>query len=392
MRIYFSASITGGREQAHLYPAIIEHLRQYGEVLTEFVADQAYTAQGEQQLTPEAIYQRDIGYISQCDVLVAEVTVPSFGVGVEVARASVQGKPVLALYQPAQGRRLSAMIAGDPNVTVVEYKTQDDLEHPLGAFFKNYRKSDRYSFNRVSIELLSTYTQVLRDAQQNLSNRNDVSSAEKFLATFCAENFQLLKGITLLINQQELLAPILLTRPIVENWLTWGYIKGDKEARSQQFIANSVKRQIESSETFFKQNRLSTKGKNSLRKITRERKEQVSDIAKRYGCWPDSIKEIAKQADSSNNTNIYTKRWESFFKFLSTYQHPGGMKSADFISQNGDQTILTPFRSDRSLPVFEIGLSYSNVLMLDINDMLKLKYRESLEPFGTEVMDIPILD
>ena len=134
MRIYFSASITGGRGQAHIYPAIIKHLRQYGKVLTEFVADQACTAQGE-QLTPEDIYRRDIDYIDQCDVLVAEVTVPSFGVGVEVARAGMQGKPVLALYQPAQGRRLSAMIAGDPNVTVAEYRTIEDAKAAVERFF-----------------------------------------------------------------------------------------------------------------------------------------------------------------------------------------------------------------------------------------------------------------
>ncbi len=135
MRIYFSASITGGRGQAHIYPAIIKHLRQYGQVLTEFVADQTYTTQGEQQLTPKAIYRRDIDYIDQCDVLVAEVTVPSFGVGVEVARAGMQGKPVLALYQPAQGRRLSAMIAGDPNVTVAEYRTIEDAKAAVERFF-----------------------------------------------------------------------------------------------------------------------------------------------------------------------------------------------------------------------------------------------------------------
>ncbi len=135
MRIYFSASITGGREQAQIYPLIIEHLQQHGEVLTEFVADQAYTAQGEQQLTPEAIYRRDVDYINQCDVLVAEVTIPSFGVGVEVARASVQGKPVLALYQPSGGRRLSAMIAGDPNVTVAEYHTLEEAQAAVERFF-----------------------------------------------------------------------------------------------------------------------------------------------------------------------------------------------------------------------------------------------------------------
>jgi len=135
MRIYFSGSITGGREQAQVYPHIIEYLQQYGEVLTEFVADNTYTQLGEQQLAPEAIYRRDIDFIDRCQVVVAEVTVPSFGVGVEVARASMQDKPVLALYQPAAGRRLSAMIAGDPNVTVAEYRTLEEAEQGIDHFF-----------------------------------------------------------------------------------------------------------------------------------------------------------------------------------------------------------------------------------------------------------------
>jgi len=135
MRIYFSGSITGGREQARIYPAIIEYLQQYGEVLTEFVADNTYTQLGERQLAPEAVYRRDIDFIDRCQVVVAEVTVPSFGVGVEVARASMQGKPVLALYQPAGGRRLSAMIAGDPNVTVAEYRTLEEAKARIDHFF-----------------------------------------------------------------------------------------------------------------------------------------------------------------------------------------------------------------------------------------------------------------
>lgn len=135
MRIYFSGSITGGREQARIYPHIIDHLQKYGEVLTEFVADNTYTQLGEQQLAPEAIYRRDIDFIDRCQVVVAEVTVPSFGVGVEVARASMQGKPVLALYQPAEGRRLSAMIAGNPNVTVAEYRTLEEAKRAVERFF-----------------------------------------------------------------------------------------------------------------------------------------------------------------------------------------------------------------------------------------------------------------
>ena len=42
---------------------------------------------------------------------------------------------MLALYQPAEGRRLSAMIAGDPNVTVAEYDTVEEAKAAVAAFF-----------------------------------------------------------------------------------------------------------------------------------------------------------------------------------------------------------------------------------------------------------------
>ena len=136
MRIYFSGSMSGGRGQAHLYPPLIAHLQQYGEVLTEFVADPRQTRLGEQTLTDEAIYQRDMALIGQCDVLVAEVTVPSFGVGVEVAEAGRLDKPVLALVQPSVGHRLSAMIAGDPNVTVAEYHSLEEAQGAMDGYFR----------------------------------------------------------------------------------------------------------------------------------------------------------------------------------------------------------------------------------------------------------------
>ncbi len=135
MKIYFSGSMSGGRGQAHLYPPIIAHLQQYGEVLTEFVADPALTALGDQSRTPEAIYHRDLKLVAQCHALVAEVTVPSFGVGVEVAEAGKLGKPVLALVQPKEGHRLSAMIAGDPNVTVAEYHSLAEAQRALDDYF-----------------------------------------------------------------------------------------------------------------------------------------------------------------------------------------------------------------------------------------------------------------
>ena len=135
MRIYFSGSMSGGRGQAHLYPGIIAALQVHGTVLTEFVGDQSVTRMGESALTPEAIYRRDLGMVEKCDILVADVTVPSFGVGVEIAAAGQLGKPVLALWQPREGRRLSAMIAGDPNVKLAEYTDLAGAAKAIEAFF-----------------------------------------------------------------------------------------------------------------------------------------------------------------------------------------------------------------------------------------------------------------
>lgn len=141
MRIYFAGSMSGGRQQAHLYPHFIEELGNHGEVLTEFVGHQGFTRLGERDATPQAIYQRDVEFISQCDVLVADVTVPSLGVGVETALAAGQGKPVLALYQPGKGRKLSAMIAGNPGVTVMEYQSLEEALAAIGSFFKQRSSS-----------------------------------------------------------------------------------------------------------------------------------------------------------------------------------------------------------------------------------------------------------
>jgi hypothetical protein len=126
--------MSGGREQAHLYPLIIEYLKPYGDVLTEFVGDQKYSPLGDWGMTPEAIYRRDQDYIRRCEVMVAEVTIPSLGVGVEIAQAGMQGKPVLALYQPRKHRKLSAMVSGDPNVTVAEYRTAEEVKEAIERF------------------------------------------------------------------------------------------------------------------------------------------------------------------------------------------------------------------------------------------------------------------
>src|SRR5438105_746881 len=118
-RIYFAGSIRGGREDQALYFEIIERLRKYGEVLTEHISDSGLSVTGEDN-GDQYIHDRDLAWLKSADYLVAEVTTPSLGVGYEIGKATEWGKPVLCLFRAAEGRALSAMIAGCNRVILCE--------------------------------------------------------------------------------------------------------------------------------------------------------------------------------------------------------------------------------------------------------------------------------
>ncbi len=136
MKIYFAGSIRGGRDDVGLYLQIIEHLKKYGEVLTEHVGDKNLALLGEDGVKDDYIHNRDLEWFLQSNVVVAEVTTPSLGVGYEIGRAVENQKRVLCLYRPQDGKRLSAMIAGSPDVTNAEYKTLEDAKKIIDDFFE----------------------------------------------------------------------------------------------------------------------------------------------------------------------------------------------------------------------------------------------------------------
>lgn len=135
MKIYFAGSIRGGRGDWKLYFEIINLLRGYGEVLTEHIGEENLSTLGEKGLDDRAIHDRDIAWLREADVLVAEVTTTSLGVGYEIGKATEWKKPVLCLYRPAEGRLLSGMITGSNDVRVCEYQTVAELKKVFDEFF-----------------------------------------------------------------------------------------------------------------------------------------------------------------------------------------------------------------------------------------------------------------
>jgi len=128
MKIYFAGSIRGGREDAALYLQIIEYLKSFGEVLTEHIGDPKLTDLGDDGPTDRYIHNRDLEWLQSADVLVAEVTTVSMGVGYEIGRALESGKKVLCLFRPETGKNLSAMIAGCPDLELVRYENIEEAK------------------------------------------------------------------------------------------------------------------------------------------------------------------------------------------------------------------------------------------------------------------------
>lgn len=126
MKIYFAGSIRAGREDQEVYQGIIRGLQELGPVLTEHVGSPELTDAGDDGPSDAEIYERDMGWLDEADVVVAEVTVPSLGVGYEIGRAEMLGKPVICLFRREPGRRLSAMISGHPTMAVQSYETVEE--------------------------------------------------------------------------------------------------------------------------------------------------------------------------------------------------------------------------------------------------------------------------
>jgi len=129
--IYFAGSIRGGRSDANIYKQLVEELKTYGAVLTEHISLEEVSF----DLSDRHIHDRDLEWLSSSDILIAEVTTPSLGVGYEIGRAVAMEKPVVCLYRKSGEAKLSAMIGGSDGVSVYEYETVEEASNILSDVF-----------------------------------------------------------------------------------------------------------------------------------------------------------------------------------------------------------------------------------------------------------------
>ncbi len=137
MDVYFSCSLTGGRQDQPTYAAMVAHLQALGHcVLTAHLASTSATT-ADLDHAPEAVFDRDTAWLRECDAVIAEVSTPSHGVGFEIAYALERGKPVLCLAR--EGVRVSKMLTGirHTGFEFREYGTLDEALERLKTFLED---------------------------------------------------------------------------------------------------------------------------------------------------------------------------------------------------------------------------------------------------------------
>lgn len=141
--IYFSGSISSGRADVEIYRRIVAALEAAGHAVLAGAVTAGHVGPGGEALPPARIFERDLAWVAEADLLVADVSLPSTGVGYEVAAARYRYRiPVICLWRPGHTLRCSAMISGDAGIELIEYAEEafeGMLERLLAAVARTRR-------------------------------------------------------------------------------------------------------------------------------------------------------------------------------------------------------------------------------------------------------------
>lgn len=135
LNIYFSMAINGGRQKQPTGKDLIDFCKTLGIVLNEYIGKRNVLLHERKKFD---IYSRNMAWIDQANVMIAEVSVHSFGVGMEIQKAISNNIPVLCLYDKIMldGNAISRMLTSCKNIKLVGYKTNADAKRIISEFIE----------------------------------------------------------------------------------------------------------------------------------------------------------------------------------------------------------------------------------------------------------------
>ena len=145
MKIYFGFTVAGNRSAIETARHVVQLLERAGhQVITRhLVNDDAWEA--DRQISPQEIYRRDMNWLGECDLFIAEVSGSSFGIGFETGYLlGSSQKRALLFYRRELEKSISLLITGNshPNCTLVPYSDAGEVENYI-------EKALKAGFNRL---------------------------------------------------------------------------------------------------------------------------------------------------------------------------------------------------------------------------------------------------
>ena len=135
-KVYFAGSIRGGREDAAVYKRMIDYINMTDIVLTEHIGLGNLSVKTRTKEDDVHIYERDTEWIRVSDVLIAECTNPSHGVGYELAYAEARNIPVHIFYYKSRAN-VSAMLNGNTRFKLYPYEREAEIYPVLDNILGN---------------------------------------------------------------------------------------------------------------------------------------------------------------------------------------------------------------------------------------------------------------
>ena len=135
MNIYFSGSIYGGRQKLEAYKKLINELKKYGNVLDEEVGDNDVIA-NEKYISDNDIFENLVKKIDIADLVFAEVTVPSLGVGYEIGYADSHNKKIICVYDKNITPKITTMLRGNSRLKIIPYIDLNEIINNLENILK----------------------------------------------------------------------------------------------------------------------------------------------------------------------------------------------------------------------------------------------------------------
>lgn len=154
MNIYFTASTSHNGDLTPLYKTILKLLQSpdLNIVSGHQIVDPAML-EADARLTSKKIFEREMASIDRSDVVIAETSKPSLGVGGEIVYALSKNKPVLALINTQYEDKISPMLVGNPSEKLyIEYYNEDNLAFKLDEFIKHVTRISKRKGKLIVID------------------------------------------------------------------------------------------------------------------------------------------------------------------------------------------------------------------------------------------------